>query len=48
MINLGNLLEDSDPQAARAWYEQAAAAGHPDAANNLGQLLEGTDRQAPQ
>jgi len=35
------------PQA-RNWYKRAAAADHPGATNNLGQLLEGTDRQAPQ
>ena len=43
----GRLLEDSDPQAAREWYERAAT-GHPDATNELSRLLEGTDRQAPQ
>ena len=39
MFNLGLLLEDSDPPAARGWYERAADAGDAEAMNNLGVLL---------
>jgi TPR repeat protein len=35
MNNLGALLHDQDPTAARKWYERAAAAGHADAMSNL-------------
>ena len=30
MWNLGFLLKDSDPEAAREWFEQAAALGDSD------------------
>jgi TPR repeat protein len=30
MFNLGAVLEDSDLEAARRWWEQAAAAGNSD------------------
>ena len=43
MINLGVLLTDSEPQAARGWYERAADAGHAGAMNNLGVLLEDSE-----
>jgi TPR repeat protein len=40
MFSLGMLLEDSDSETARRWYEEAAAAGHTDAMNNLGMLVD--------
>jgi TPR repeat protein len=43
MANLGVLLQDQDPAAARTWYEQAAAAGHTGAMVNLGGLLAGLE-----
>ncbi len=43
MFNLGVLLTDSDPVAARGWYERAAEAGHADAMFNLGVLLTDSD-----
>ena len=46
MFRVGQLLEDSDPQAAIEWYEQAAAAGHTVAMNNVPRPLERTDPQA--
>ena len=46
MNNLGVLLADQDPAAARRWYEQAAEAGHTGAMINLGVLL--ADRTRPQ
>ena len=39
MNNLGLLLRDGDPAAARSWWERAAQAGHTGAMNNLGALL---------
>ena len=46
MNNLGVLLKDSDPRAARGWYERAADAGDTGAMNNLGVLLADSDPQA--
>jgi TPR repeat protein len=46
MINLAVLLAESDPNAARRWYEQAAAAGNVDAMNSLGELLASSDPEA--
>ena len=46
MFNLGELLEDSDPAAARDWYERAAEAGDAEAMNSLGDLLKGSDAAA--
>lgn len=46
IVNLGVLLEDTDPQAARDWYEKAANAVHSDAMFNLGVLLERTDPES--
>jgi TPR repeat protein len=46
MNNLGLLLKDSDPDAARRWFEQAAAAGNRDAMVNLGVLLKRSDPKA--
>ena len=46
MIDLGRLLAESDPKAARGWYEQAAAAGDARAFYKLGLLLAETDREA--
>ena len=43
MVNLGVLLEDSDPAQARQWYERAARAGHTSAMVNLGLLLKDSD-----
>jgi TPR repeat protein len=43
MNYLGLRLEDSDPQAARGWYERAVAAGDPTAMHSLGRLLENSD-----
>jgi TPR repeat protein len=43
MSNLGLLLEESDPPAARRWYEQAAEAGDTGAKYNLGRLLSESD-----
>ena len=43
MFNLGVLLKDSDPPAARGWYERAADAGHAGAMFNLGLLLKDRD-----
>ena len=33
-FNLGRLFEESDPEAARGWYEQAANAGYTQAMVN--------------
>ena len=46
MTNLGVLLEDTDPAAARDWWERAAQAGKTEAMNNLGVLLEDADPAA--
>jgi TPR repeat protein len=46
MFNLGALLKDSDPDTAKGWWEQAAAAGDSDAMSNLGLLLEESDPDA--
>ena len=43
MYNLGVFLAESDPVAARGWYERAVAAGHTRAMNNLGVLLKDSD-----
>jgi len=43
MTNLGVLLEGSDPDQARRWFEQAAEAGGTLAMYNLGLLLEDSD-----
>jgi TPR repeat protein len=43
IYNLGVLLEDSDRNQARRWYEKAADAEHATAMYNLGVLLEDTD-----
>jgi len=40
MSNLGVLLNDQDPDAARDWYQRAAAAGHPDATEDLHKMTE--------
>jgi TPR repeat protein len=46
MYNLGLLLNDRDPDAARRWWEQAAAAGDAHAMNALGLLLNDRDPDA--
>jgi len=46
MNDLGRLLRNSDPQAAREWYERGAAADDPRAMLSLGRQLEDTDPQA--
>jgi TPR repeat protein len=46
MTGLGNVLADTDPMAARHWYEEAARLGSTAAMYNLGQLLEGRDLAA--
>jgi TPR repeat protein len=43
MYNLGLLLKEQEPAAARHWYERAANAGHTGAMNNLGLLLKEQD-----
>ena len=43
MFNLGVLLQDSDPDQAREWWQRAAQAGHADAMYNLGVLLKDSD-----
>jgi TPR repeat protein len=43
MTGLGNVLADTDPVAARHWYEEAARLGSPTAMYNLAQLLQGQD-----
>jgi TPR repeat protein len=40
MVQLGRLLAERDPDAARDWLEQAADAGHIEAMVYLGLLLE--------
>ncbi len=47
MFNLGVLLEDSDPDVARDWWEKAANAGHAGAMFNLGVLPADSDPDAP-
>src|SRR5262249_52711059 len=42
MTNLGVLLKDGDPQAARRWWERAAAGGHHLAMSNVGRPLGDT------
>jgi len=44
MFNLGVLLEDSDKNQAREWYERAAQADDASAMYNLGLLLEDSDK----
>ena len=46
MFNVGVLLEDEDPAAARGWYERAAEAGHAGAMNGLGLMVVDEDRGA--
>ena len=47
MNNLGVLLQDSDPDQARDWYERAAQAGDATAMINLGLLLRTATRTRP-
>ncbi len=44
MFNLA--LTETDPAAARHWYQQAAEGGYLDAMNNLGVLLQDDDSEA--
>jgi TPR repeat protein len=46
MTGLGNVLADTDPAAARHWYEEAARLGSIAAMYNLAQLVEGRDLDA--
>ncbi len=46
--NLGSLLKDRDPEAARRWYERAASGGDTAAIIALGKLLKDSDPDAAQ
>ena len=46
MNNLGRLVADEDPAAARHWYERAAAGRNTGAMNNLGVILQDEDPTA--
>jgi TPR repeat protein len=46
MFNLGVLLQEQDPAAARRWYERAAEAGHAGALYNVGVTVASEDPAA--
>jgi hypothetical protein len=46
MVSLGVTLINSDPEAARRWWERAAIAGNTNAMFNLGMLLQDSEPDA--